>query len=334
MTNVVLVGAGKLGSRHLQAISQARLKNLKIFVVDFNPEAITNSKKRLEEVGIKKNTTSIVFLNNINELNITTINLLIIATTSENRFNVLKEISNNFSVINLILEKFLFQKEETYYKAEKLIEDLKIKAWVNCPRRQWKFYIDLKERLKNNKIKKFQVSGGKWSMATSAIHFLDLISFFENKFDFKITNVDFGNRYYPAYSIITGPRENKFIEFFGTIEGEFNNSSKFKFECLDFEETFEILIETDTQEIKIYEELGNTLFLDKNESGKVIDEVNFRMPYQSEITNLILEDIINNCSCSLTSYKESMQLHLPLLKTYLNFLSNLEGNSINKCPIT
>ena len=47
MTNVVLVGAGKLGSRHLQAISQARLKNLKIFVVDFNPEAITNSKKRL-----------------------------------------------------------------------------------------------------------------------------------------------------------------------------------------------------------------------------------------------------------------------------------------------
>ena len=91
---------------------------------------------------------------------------------------------------------------------------------------------------------------------------------------------------------------------------------------------------TDTQEIKIYEELGNTLFLDKNKSGKVIDEVNFRMPYQSEITNLILEDIINNCSCSLTSYKESMQLHLPLLKTYLNFLSNLEGNSINKCPIT
>ena len=112
-------------------------------------------------------------------------------------------------------------------------------------------------------------------MATSAIHFLDSYFFFENKFDFKITNVDFGNRHYPAYSIITGPRENKFIEFFGTIEGEFNTSSKFKFECLDFEETFEILIETDTQEIKIYEELGNTLFLDKNESGKVIDEVNF-----------------------------------------------------------
>ena len=108
------------------------------------------------------------------------------------------------------------------------------------------------------------------------------------------------------------------------MKGEFNNSSKFKFECLDFEETFEILIETDTQEIK-YEELGNTLFLDKNKSGKVIDEVNFRMPYQSEITNLILEDIINNCSCSLTSYKESkVRLHLPLLKTYLNFLSNLE----------
>ena len=82
-------------------------------------------------------------------------------------------------------------------------------------------------------------------MATSAIHFRSSF-FFENKFDFKITNVDFGNRHYPAYSIITGPRENKFIEF-GTIEGEFNNSSKFKFECLDFEETFEILVETDTK---------------------------------------------------------------------------------------
>ena len=73
----------------------------------------------------KKNTTSIVFLNNINELNITTINLLIIATTSENRFNVLKEISSQFLCYKSDIRKFLFQKEETYFKAEKLIEDSK-----------------------------------------------------------------------------------------------------------------------------------------------------------------------------------------------------------------
>ena len=56
------------------------------------------------------------------------------------------------------------------------------------------------------------------------------------------------------------------------------------------------------------------------------------MPFQSEITNLIAEDIITKNYCSLTNYEDSMSLHLPLLKSYLTFLSEISKRKSNQMP--
>ena len=94
-----------------------------------------------------------------------------------------------------------------------------------------------------------------------------------------------------------------------------------------------ITIQTTYKRIEIYEELGRCIFFDLNKLNK-IKEVFFTMPYQSEITNLIAEDIILRNDCSLTVYEESMSLHLPLLKSYLKYLSKISSKNITKCPIT
>ncbi len=333
MTQIVLIGAGKLGSRHLQALSKLKTIDTKLHVVDKSKESLLIAKKRLAEVKGSKLTHNANFYRDINDLNLKEINLLILATTAENRLDILNQLVKKTKIRNLILEKFLFQKEKDFYKADEVLKKNKIKTWVNCPRRQWDFYKTLKKNLQKEKIIEVKVDGAMWSMATSAIHFIDLISFLIDEKSYEVSKTNFGKSFVPSYSIITGPRQSTFIEFFGRIKGKFKNATSFSFFCTKKNRPFLITIQTASKRIEIYEELGRCVFFDLKKLNK-IKEVFFTMPYQSEITNLIAEDIISRNDCSLTAYEESMGLHLPLLKSYLKYLSKISSKNTTKCPIT
>ena len=65
MLNIVLVGAGKLGSRHLQALSQVKIKDINIHVVDLNTSALSTAKDRFKEMPKNPNILNINYLSNI-----------------------------------------------------------------------------------------------------------------------------------------------------------------------------------------------------------------------------------------------------------------------------
>jgi hypothetical protein len=56
----------------------------------------------------------------------------------------------------------VFQKEEDFVAVKKLIDDKNIKAWVNCPRRMWPFYQQLREKLKEAIMVDLKVKGSNW----------------------------------------------------------------------------------------------------------------------------------------------------------------------------
>ena len=209
-----------------------------------------------------------------------------------------------------------------------------IKTWVNLPRRQWRFYQELKIKLSGQEIFQFDVVGTKWSMATSAIHFIDLISFLTDDISYEIVNLDFGDSYVPAYSVITGPRESKYVEFFGSMHGRFSGGVYFNFTCLESEMPLSVILTTSEGTITIYEELGQCFFNVSDGVDIVTSELAVIAPYQSELTNKVAEDIITNSECSLTPYEESARLHLPLLTSYLEYLGRVNPISSDLCPIT
>ncbi len=56
--------------------------------------------------------------------------------------------------------------------------------------------------------------------------------------------------------------------------------------------------------------------------------------YQSDLTNIQIDEIFNNQKSSLTNYKTSMKHHLPLINFFLNHF-NINSNSKRiLCPIT
>ena len=108
MINIVLIGAGKLGSRHLQALAKIGIE-AKIYVVDPSIESTEIAFARFKEIPQNSNVKHIEFLKNIDDLNIRTVDVAIIATSSEHRFFALNSLLSHVSVNYLILEKFLFQ---------------------------------------------------------------------------------------------------------------------------------------------------------------------------------------------------------------------------------
>jgi predicted dehydrogenase len=335
MINIILIGAGKLGSRHLQALAKLNFQ-ASIFVVDLNSEALRVAKERFLEVPKNNHNKEVYFLSSINSITTLKIDLAIIATTSDYRCQVIDELLIHCEIRYMILEKILFQKIAEYNYINKLLSSKNIKAWVNCPRRVWNLYSEIKDYLKDSLISEVNVIGPNWSLATSSMHFIDLIAYLTNVRDYEILNMDFNNEVYPAYSSITGSRESKYLEFYGSMKGKFSNGTYFNFTCLKkMQSPFQVSIVTDKNIIHIYEELGIMYVGDQRLDEKwEIKTTTFSMPYQSDLTNLIVEDLILNRNSVLTVFEESMDLHLPLLNSFIQYIGKVKNEILISCPIT
>ena len=56
--------------------------------------------------------------------------------------------------------------------------------------------------------------------------------------------------------------------------------------------------------------------------------------YQSDLTNLAVEQLIDSGECSLATYEESIFLHKAVLESFLDHINRLTGEETRRCPIT
>jgi hypothetical protein len=168
---ILLVGLGNIGIRHLEGILAVK-KKLVIYIFDKNEIKYLDIANYLKN---KKTKHTIIYVKDI--LDLKTIDLLILATDSLNRLNILEKIIKCTKIKSLLLEKVVFLDSTSFNKAIKLIKLHKIKAWVNCIRREVSFYNKLKKNLKKSKFK-IHYTGYKWGLASNLIHFIDLFFYF------------------------------------------------------------------------------------------------------------------------------------------------------------
>src|SRR4051812_45039701 len=131
MTKILIIGAGQLGSRHLQSLNLIN-QDLDINVIDSNPTALETAKSRFEAT-IKEATHQISY-----EHEITTkapVEVAIVASTAQNRRSIIENLLRTTSVKHLILEKLLFTQEEDYYEVADLLAKHQTQTWVNCTMR-------------------------------------------------------------------------------------------------------------------------------------------------------------------------------------------------------
>lgn len=324
MYHILIVGAGQLGSRHLQASASIELP-VEISVVDPSQESLNIAQERLKQIDRSSSVSNVAFYNKLSSLDNKNVDICVLATNAQHRLAVLKELLSCCGVSNLILEKILFQSVKQMGVATELLSLNSVNAWVNCPRRMFPLYNTLKNKLGTEGFVNVKVTGNDWGLACNAIHFIDLWSFLSGRQDYDL---DLSK----LKSNIVNSKRKGFKEVEGSIVGR-GGRSAFLLTC-NIENraaSFEVEISSENFIIQVNEIEGKCRVV---ELAIESEHIEFSRPLQSQLTQQIVSEILKKNSCGLTQYNESVLLHAPYLSAMLSFFNKHEAVTYSECPIT
>lgn len=322
MKNICIIGAGNIGSRHIQGLKKVNFP-LSITVSDPSPKSLEIAKARYNQIE-SSTKHQITFVQNINLLS-KKIDLAIIATSADVRRAVTERLLSKSEVKYLILEKILFQKKKDYSDVEKLLNKKGVKTWVNFSMRTMPFYRDLKEKFKDSI--QMIVSGSEYGLITNSIHFLDYIAYLTNCYDFKVETSGLDPK--PVAS-----KRKGFLELNGTLNVYFKDGSFGLFTCYPSGDIPFIIQVISPNYRCISREAERKAYISSIQDRWQWKETDTNIPFQSDMTNAIVEDILKTGRSSLTPYDKAFRLHLTLLESLVSFLNRNGRKKFSFYPFT
>jgi predicted dehydrogenase len=208
--NILLVGCGNIGFRHLQGFINTNLP-LNLFIVEINDDNINRAQDYIKDFD----NINVHFYKDLKKIKNDYFDICTIATCSDIRLILIKNIieNNNIKYIsNMILEKVTFQSLKQFEEYEKLIKKFK-----NCNTfitSIWKQIYD-NDKFDLFKNPKISITGGRWGLLCNSVHALIFISHFKSNFSLNLDQ---------DYKIIESKRAN-FKEMYGKLYNEDINIS-------------------------------------------------------------------------------------------------------------
>lgn len=322
---IALIGAGQLGSRHLQGLAKIS-QYCNITVVEPSPESMERTKARYTECPVNHKIRAISFVSGIESLP-QKLDFVIVATNSMVRRKIVEDLLTHSCVKYLLLEKFLFPRGRDYADVAELLKRHNVQTFVNCTRRLFAYYQRILELLNGRDIMSIRVSGSNWGLGCNAIHFLDIITYLVNSVDFTLES-------HLEPEILDSKRPG-YIEFAGSILGKFSNGTSFEITSYSKGNTPVIIeIQAENANIVLSESAAKLMYaLEANQWQW--QEESIQMLYQSELSGVVADELLTKNTCGLSPFEWSAQCHLKLLKLFLNHKKTLnpEGDK-ELCPIT
>jgi len=319
---VLIMGAGQLGSRHLQALRNTQF-SLDITVCDPSLESLKVAQERYEtlpEVGKHQ----IHYTEALPRTG--SWDLCIVATNASQRRSVVQHALDNFKVKNFILEKILFTKQADYEWAEKLARTSFKNAWVNCCMRQMPAYQELKNNLKDNQFS-LVVSGSNYGLVTNAIHYLDYAAWLANTSLYSLDTTLLDTQ-------VVQSKRKGYLELNGTLRANFKSGAVANITCFpDGTLPISVEIHSKSQRYVVLESERKTLLWNAD-SNWVRAEKNAVIPFQSQLTTELVNIFHEDKLCPLPTLAESIQVHLNLLKPLKEFLTKTNQTHTEDYPFT
>ncbi len=319
---IALIGVGDQGVKHLLGLAKAN-NNLIIECFDPNQENISIAIRKFKK-AVGDNNITLRFVDSREDLS-DEIDLAIVATHSNIRAQVLEELLIKHKVRNLILESIVFHDTASYHKLKDLIEEKKVKTWINHPRRQFDFYKVFLAEIRYSKKLLFQVSGVNWGLVNNGLNFLDLLTWLTN-----IEQESIELEWNKIGRSVAYSKQSQFKEVYGTISGIINDDISFSIASLPpvkNEVQFPIItVVSDTIKLFIDESNGivnYALISDGWTWHTLEDEV--PLFCQSQITETVIDRILDEGECELPSYNTAMWLHIPFIRTIEQGIEKLES---------
>ncbi|MDA8692814.1 Gfo/Idh/MocA family oxidoreductase [Saprospiraceae bacterium] len=327
MIKIVLIGAGQIGSRHLQAMSNLK-GDYKIWVVDILQESLDIAKKRFLEMPLANDFEGeLVYTLNIEELP-PALDFVLITSTASVRRSLIENVLENSKVKYFILEKVLFQNPLDYKEVHSLLEKSGSKAFVNFPRRTFPIYKELREKLPNTDIQ-ITVGGSHWGLACNGLHIIDIITFLCKSSNFNLT-------FDLLQDKVVSSKRNEYMEVMGTIRGTDTYRNSFTISCYE-DGNAPLTISIQTKELKcVIFESGSekNINISSLDNGWKWESRPISFFFQSQLTHKIIEDLCENGTCELASYEEASKIHLPFINGLIKHFNKVLNKNFEICPIT
>lgn len=318
--NIVIVGAGNLGRRHMQSLGLS-VSDIQVTVVDPFEESLKLARELFDVSGISGELKTYSDIGAVKE----NIDVAIVATTASVRLPILRALLDSGTKY-VVLEKVAFTSVQDIQDAKALVREAGATCWVNCPRRLYPFYNELEATLSNLDVQEFSVEGSDFGMACNGIHFIDLLAYLTGNSEYLVDMSE--------VSEIEESKRKGFYEFYGVMKGHFGNGTSFKLKCDKAEAapSYRISFKVDGGSIVI-DELAKTVNAELPDGHRV--NVEFDMPYQSALTGPLVDSILRSGTCGLTTLEESMMLHSPFVEEAYRIYKEAVGeNEESRVPIT
>ena len=287
---ILIIGFGRIGFYHLQALERFK-SNILIYIYD-----IKNINKKILQ---NKNIISLKNLK-VNQ----NFDLVIISTSSEERYKVFYQLTKYNRVKKIIFEKFIYFKNSEFLKTSQILRKKKIKAWVNCMRRE----IDVMSNIKSQLSNKFEMiyKNSRWGLGCNSIHFLDLFIFFSKRKNIKISKYHLDKKIYNS-------KRKGYVEFKGKILFD-NDGSKLLIEDNPKNKKKIFIIKTKNK-LFSFSKFENILTI-KNLINNSVKKFNSEKPNVSELSYKIIKKLINNKKIKLSTFEDTMVPHKLLINLF------------------
>lgn len=320
----LIIGAGQLGSRHLQGLLKIEESQI-IYVLDPSSQSLEVAKERANQL---EHSTEIIYVNSWESLP-EEFDLVIVATAASVRAAIVKKLLTAHKVNNLVLEKILFQDLQSYSEIKDLLEKTKTPTWVNHPRRLASYYEEIKNEIaETGETAVFNVIGSNWGLACSALHFIDLFAFLSSS---SVEQLDMDWLY---NEVLESKRANT-IEFNGTVKGIMKDKSIFTITSLSgLIGDISVVISTNSNRWIVQEGKSESIIHMNAADGFTPHIKKFTTEFQSSLTNKIAQGIFDNNTSVIPDYEEACASHIPFIAAALEKYNELTSNNTKICPIT
>ena len=322
MLNLAIIGCGQIGSRHLQSMALLE-EEATIYLVDPSRESTDKASELFRQVYSPPSNPAIqlVRTRSIKDLP-ARLDLSVVATASDKRAATVADIVGKIEVEYIILEKFLFPREEDYNVIGALLETRRVSCFVN----QWTTSLTSFRRVARKLSQgpfHMSVDAAGWGLCCNAVHVLEFFDFLTGEEPCSPTSSH-------VESVIPAKRSG-FFEILGQFEFATPGGSTISLACRRGQpaSVIPLSIRSATQSVNL--EFGLDYLTARWLSGET---ETFRIPYQSKLTHRFVEALTSSGTCTLPHYQRSARQHLLLLQAFLPHFVAAGVSAGDICPIT
>lgn len=276
-TNIVIIGTGNIGRRHLQAVSALDLP-AGIACYDSRPDALESLPGFCAENGV--DVSRIQVIEKIEELNraVTKETAVIVATTAKGRKDIIASLIAR-QPLAILAEKPLCQSLKEYDQIVSLAAKYRVPVYVNFSRHMLDFYQDIHSQINDAKRKSFYAHfpGG---MACIGIHMLELMTWMLGAKTFKLISSSCGKVY--------ETKRQGFYDFSGEMLIEANKGGMAYLSATEKEDVFSIGIFSESAEFVVYEFAKKMVRADSSRNAQFSD---IHIPFTSQLTDKVIREL-------------------------------------------